>query len=68
MKDFKAMAKGGWIKDAIKKPGSLRKSLGVKEGEKIPMSKLEKASHSKNPTTAKRANLAMTLRSFNKGK
>lgn len=68
MKDFKAMAKGGWIKDAIKKPGSLRKSLGVKEGEKIPMSKLEKAAHSKNPTTAKRANLAMTLRSFNKGK
>lgn len=68
MKDFKPMAKGGWIKDAIKKPGSLRKSLGVKEGEKIPMGKLEKAAHSKNPTTAKRANLAMTLRSFNKGK
>ena len=24
-----------WIKDAVKKPGSLRKSLGKKEGEKI---------------------------------
>ena len=68
MSDHKPMAKGGWIKDAIKKPGALRKSLGLKEGEKIPMSKLKKAAHSKNPTTAKRANLAMTLRSFNKGK
>jgi hypothetical protein len=28
--------KGGFIKDAIKKPGALRKSLGVKKGEKIP--------------------------------
>jgi hypothetical protein len=25
-----------WIKDAIKKPGALRKSMGVKKGEKIP--------------------------------
>ena len=31
--------KGGsvkWIQKAIKKPGSLRSSLGVKKGEKIP--------------------------------
>ena len=32
--------KGGstdkWIQGAIKKPGALRKSLGVKSGEKIP--------------------------------
>jgi len=28
-------SKSKWIKDAIKKPGSLRKSLGKKEGEKI---------------------------------
>jgi hypothetical protein len=32
------MAKN-WIKDAIKKPGALRKSLGVKKGEKIPAKK-----------------------------
>jgi hypothetical protein len=32
-----------FIKEAIKKPGALRKSLGVKKGEKIPASKLAKA-------------------------
>jgi hypothetical protein len=35
--------KGGFIKDAIKKPGALRKSLGVKKGEKIPAKKLAAA-------------------------
>lgn len=54
------MAKN-WIKGAIKNPGALRKSLGVKAGERIPEAKLEKAEHSKNPTTRKRANLAKTL-------
>lgn len=29
-----------WIKKAIKKPGALRKEMGVKEGEKIPVKKL----------------------------
>lgn len=51
-----------WIQSAIKKPGALRKSLHVKKGEKIPEKKLEKAEHSKNPTTRKRAVLAKTLR------
>ncbi len=55
------MAKN-WIQKAIKKPGALRKSLGVKAGEKIPEAKLEKAENSKNPTTRRRANLAKTLR------
>jgi hypothetical protein len=32
-----------WIAGAIKKPGSLRKELHVKEGEKIPEKKLESA-------------------------
>lgn len=59
------MAKN-WIAGAIKKPGALRKSLGVKKGEKIPASKLEKAEHSKNPTTRKRAALAETLKGFKK--
>lgn len=53
-----------WIADAIKKKGSLRKSLKVKAGEKIPMSKLKKAEKSKNPKMRKRANLAETLRKF----
>ena len=51
-----------WIKDAIKKPGALRNTLKVKEGEKIPLSKLKKAEKSKNPKTKKRAILAETLR------
>lgn len=53
-----------WISNAIKHPGALRKTLHVKNGEKIPADKLEKATHSKNKTTAKRANLAKTLLSF----
>lgn len=60
------MSKSRWIKDAIKKPVALRKSLDVKEGSKIPEKKLEKAEHSKNPTTRKRAVLAKTLRKLNK--
>jgi hypothetical protein len=55
-----------WIKDAIKKPGALHKSLHVKAGEKIPESKLKKAEHSKNPTLKKRAVLANTLKKINK--
>jgi hypothetical protein len=57
-----------WIQKAInpEHKGSLRKALGVKEGEKIPASKLKKAEHSKNPTTAKRAHLAQTLKGFHK--
>jgi len=57
-----------WIKGAIKKPGALRATLKVKAGEKIPAIKLKKAEHSKNPLTAKRANLAETMRGFKKGK
>lgn len=51
-----------WIQEAIKKPGALHKALHVKEGEKIPASKLKKAEHSKNPLTKKRAVLAETLK------
>lgn len=58
------MAKDMWIADAIKKKGSLRKSLGVKKGEKIPTSKLKKAEKSTNPKTRKRAILAETLKKF----
>ena len=55
-----------WIQKAISHPGALRKSLHVKEGEKIPAKKLEKATHSDNPTLAKRARLAETLSKLHK--
>ena len=57
-----------FIQDAIKKPGSLRKSLKVKKGQNIPEEKLEKASHSKNPITKKRAILAKTLKKISRNK
>jgi len=57
-------AKKQWIAGAIKNPGSLHKTLGVPKGKKIPEAKLEKAEHSKNATTRKRAKLAETLKSF----
>lgn len=60
------MAKEKWIQGAIKHPGALHKSLGVPEGKKIPEKKLEKAEHSKNPKTAKRARLAETLKHMKK--
>ena len=50
-----------WIAGAIKKPGALRKSLGVKKGEKITNAQLQKAEKSKSPLTRKRASLAETL-------
>lgn len=55
-----------FIQKAIKHPGALRKALHVKEGEKIPESKLKKAEHSKNPTMKKRAVLAETLKKLHK--
>lgn len=60
------MAKDKWIQGAIKKPGALRKALGVKKGEDIPESKLKKAEKSKNPKLRKRAVLAETLKKMHK--
>jgi len=56
-----------WIKDAIKKPGALRKTMGVKKGKKIPAKDLQKAAK-KSGKTGQRARLAMTLRKMNKKK
>ena len=57
--------KGGWIKDAIKKPGALKKALGVKKGEKIPAGKL--AAAAKKPgKMGQRARLAKVLRGLKK--
>ena len=52
-----------WIASAIKKPGALRKSLGVKKGEKIPAGKLAKAAK-KPGKMGQRARLAQTLKGF----
>ena len=49
-----------FIQKAIKKPGALRKSLGIKKGEKIPASKL-KAAANKTGKMGQRARLAITL-------
>ena len=56
------MAKGGnWIQSAIKKPGALKKSLGVPMDKPIPAKKLEKASKAPGKM-GQRARLAMTLK------
>ena len=55
--------KGGWIAGAIKKPGSLRKALGVKEGQTIPAGKLAKAAKAPGKL-GQRARLAQTLKGF----
>ena len=64
---FKKGGKVGdkWIQKAIKKPGSLRKSLGVKKGEKIPAKKLSTAAK-KPGKMGQRARLAQTLKGFKK--
>lgn len=55
-----------WIAGAIKKPGALHESLGVPQGQKIPPSKIEAATHSSNDKLRKRAVLAQTLSRFHK--
>ena len=60
------MAKKNWIKGAIKKPGSLRRSLGFKKGQKIPAMKLAAAAQ-KPGKLGQRARLAQTLRKMKKG-
>lgn len=59
-----------WIKSAIKKPGALRKTLGIKKGKDIPVSKLKKAAKGEgvSPKTEKRAELALTLRKMKRKK
>jgi len=52
-----------WIKKAIKHPGALRRSLGVKKGSKIPAGRLRSAAK-KPGTMGRRARFAQMLRSF----
>lgn len=51
------------IKKAIKKPGALRKALGIKAGQKIPASKLNKAAKAPGKL-GQRARFAKTLKGF----
>ena len=58
------MAKN-WIQNAIKKPGALKKELGVPAGKTIPAKKL--AAAAKKPgKEGQRARLAETLKGFKK--
>jgi hypothetical protein len=64
-----AEEKKNWIKDAIhpSKKGSLRKTLGAKDGEPIPTSKLNTAAK-KGGVTGERARLAKTLKKLKENK
>lgn len=55
------MATKNWIQSAIKKPGALRKELGVKAGQTIPAKKLDVAAK-KPGKIGQRARLAKTLK------
>ena len=50
-----------WIQKAVKKPGALRKALGIKKGKKIPESKLNSAAK-KSGKLGQRARLAKTFK------
>ncbi len=55
-----------WVQKAIQKPGALRKQVGVKPGQDIPVSTLQ--SLAKKPgKTGQRARLALTMRSWHHG-
>ena len=64
------MAEKKWIKGAIKRPGALRKKLGVKVGEKISAKELasaKKSAKKKGDTrTLKQIALAKTLKKMKK--
>ena len=56
---------GNWIQKAIKKPGALKKSLGVAKDKPIPAKKLA-AADKKPGKMGQRARLAQTLKGFKK--
>ena len=60
-----ARGKKNFIAGAIKKPGALRKSLGVKKGQKIPAKKLDAAAK-KGGKLGERARFAKTLSKLRK--
>lgn len=60
------MAGKNWIQGAIKRPGALRAKAGVSGDKPIPSKKLNQMVNSSNPTTARQANLAKTLKKMGK--
>lgn len=60
------MARKSGIRIKKSNRGKLRKSAGVKKGQKIPVSKLRKMKHSRNPKTRRRATFALNARKWNK--
>ncbi len=59
--------KKNFIQGAIKKPGALRKSLGIKKGKTIPAKTLAKAAK-KGGKLGQRARFAETLKKLRKKK
>ncbi len=59
------MVKEKWIQKAIKKPGALKKQLGIPEDKKIPAKALDKAAKA-GGKLGQRARLAKTLRKLGK--
>jgi|TARA_R100001443_G_scaffold5_4_gene25 hypothetical protein len=55
------MADKKWIQKAVKKPGALRKSLGIKKGKKIPAKTLARAAKA-GGKLGQRARLAQTFK------
>lgn len=51
-----------WIQGMHMRRGALHEDLHVPQGQKIPAAKIAKAEHSSNPTLARRARLAETLK------
>jgi hypothetical protein len=54
-----------WIKGAIKHPGALHKEMGIKQGKKIGIKRLNAAAK-KGGKLGQRARLAKTLRKLHK--
>ena len=67
IKDKMVKPKKKWIADAIKKPGSLRKTLKVKKGKKIPEKKL-KIKKGESKLMKRRKVLAKTLKKIRSSK
>jgi hypothetical protein len=54
-------ASSDWIQDAIRKPGALRRQLGIPAGKKIPLAVLRQAAKAEGKL-GRRARLALALR------
>ena len=66
-KSLMAKKNKNWIQKAVKQPGALRKTLGVKAGQKIPAKKL-RAAAKKPGKTGQRARLAETFKKMRRKK